>query len=91
VISPLAFLTAGTAFAKPLLISNPSVEALTGPDWRYAISFFALFPKSVDTFRVATAVRMNATFPYVSPAVSLPTAPPVRVVDTGYYDNYGLA
>jgi hypothetical protein len=34
---------------------------------------------------------MNATFPYVSPAVSLPTTPPARVVDAGYYDNYGLA
>jgi len=33
---------------------------------------------------------MNATFPYASPAVSLPTAPPRRVVDAGYYDNYGV-
>ena len=34
---------------------------------------------------------MNATFPFVSPAVSLPTDPPRRVVDAGYYDNYGVA
>jgi hypothetical protein len=32
---------------------------------------------------------MNASFPLVSPAVNLPTHPPRRVVDTGYYDNYG--
>jgi hypothetical protein len=33
---------------------------------------------------------MNASFPYVSPAVDLPTDPPRRVVDAGYYDNYGV-
>jgi hypothetical protein len=35
-------------------------------------------------------VRINASFPYVSPAVNLPTDPPRRVVDAGYYDNYGI-
>ena len=30
------------------------------------------------------------TFPLASPAVSLPTDPPQRVVDAGYYDNYGV-
>ncbi len=33
---------------------------------------------------------MNASFPYVTPAVSLPTTEPRRVVDAGYYDNYGV-
>ena len=33
---------------------------------------------------------MSASFPYVSPAVNLPTDPPRRVVDAGYYDNYGI-
>ena len=32
----------------------------------------------------------RTSFPYVSPAVSLPTDPPRRVVDAGYYDNYGV-
>jgi hypothetical protein len=40
---------------------------------------------------LATAVRLNATFPYISPAVSLPTGPSKRrLVDAGYYDNYGV-
>jgi len=42
-------------------------------------------------FAVSTAARMSATFPVVSPAVSLPTTPPRRVVDAGYYDNYGVS
>jgi hypothetical protein len=33
---------------------------------------------------------MSASFPWVSPAVNLPTEPPLRVVDAGYYDNYGV-
>ena len=40
-----------------------------------AVEFFRLFPKAHPTFRVGTAVRMNATFPYVSPVLNLPTDP----------------
>ena len=56
-----------------------------------AEKFFDLFPCAHETFEVATAVRMNAAFPFVSPAASLPTRPPRRVVDAGYYDNYGVS
>ena len=54
-----------------------------------ALEFSRLFPGAVG-FRLGTAVRMSATFPFVSPAVNLPTDPPRRVVDAGYYDNYGV-
>jgi hypothetical protein len=40
--------------------------------------------------RLATAARLSATFPYISPAVLLPTEPRTRIVDAGYYDNYGV-
>ena len=53
------------------------------------MEFFRLFPKA-DHFTLRTAVRLNATFPVLSPAAALPTNPPRRVVDAGYYDNYGL-
>src|SRR5207245_1152127 len=54
------------------------------------LEFFRLFPEAWKTFLIASAVRMNASFPYVSPAVNLPSDPPRRVVDAGYYDNYGI-
>ena len=57
---------------------------------RPAIEFFRLFPNSIDRFEIGTAARMSATFPFVSPGVSLPTSPPRRVVDAGYFDNYGI-
>jgi hypothetical protein len=43
-----------------------------------------------DRFTIGTAARMNATFPIISPAVSLPTVPARRLVDAGIYDNYGV-
>lgn len=91
ILSPMAFAGGAKPFAQPLLISNLKVDTLAGPGWRYAFPFFALFPDVQETFLLRTAVRMNATFPYVSPSVSLPTAPRARVVDAGYYDNYGLS
>ena len=54
-----------------------------------AVEFFRLFPRAGD-FRVTTAIRMSASFPWVSPAINLPTLPPRRVVDAAYYDNYGI-
>jgi hypothetical protein len=55
-----------------------------------AVQFFRLFPEVHKTFRLSTAIRMSASFPFFSPAVSLPTKPRRRVVDAGYYDNYGV-
>lgn len=57
---------------------------------REGVEFFDLFPEAYDRFRVGTAARMSASFPYVLPAAILPTNPPRRVVDAGYYDNYGV-
>jgi hypothetical protein len=54
-----------------------------------ALEFYRMFPEATG-FRLATGVRMNASFPYVSPAVNLPTDPPRRVFDAGAYDNYGI-
>jgi hypothetical protein len=56
-----------------------------------AMELFRMFPGSRDRFTIATAVRMSASFPFLSPAVPLPTNPRRRVVDAGYFDNYGVS
>lgn len=76
---------------QPLLISNLDMSKLARVSKDQAEVFFDMFPCSRATFKLATAARMNATFPYVSPAVSLPTKPRRRIVDAGYYDNYGVS
>jgi hypothetical protein len=55
-----------------------------------SVEIFHVFPQAHTEMPMATAVRLNATFPYISPAISLPTLPERRVVDAGYYDNYGI-
>ena len=65
-----------------------SVRGITAePD---AIDYGAFF-KELNPYniRLLTALRMNATFPYVLPNVWLPTKPIVDVMDAGLRDNYG--
>jgi hypothetical protein len=58
---------------------------------------FRLFPEAwgrqlgSKPMKLVTAVRMSASFPVFSPVVSLPTTPRRRLVDAGYYDNYGIS
>ena len=75
---------------QPLLISNLDLSALTNGS-QEVVEFFKVFPTTHKAFRLSTAARMNATFPYVSPAMQLPTIPARRVVDAAYYDNFGIA
>lgn len=75
-------------------LSHAMGNLLNSQDHVYAypaVEFFKLFPDEVSRFEIAMAVRLNASFPYVSPALYLPTDPYRRVVDAGYYDNYGIA
>lgn len=75
---------------QPILVSNLDLHGLVNGDTQEAVSLFDWFPDIREDFRVNTAVRMNAAFPYISPAASLPTTARRRVVDAGYYDNYGV-
>ena len=56
------------------------------------LEFFKAFPNDSgeNDILISTAARMSASFPFVSPAVNLPSEPPLRVADAGYFDNYGV-
>jgi hypothetical protein len=55
-----------------------------------AVDFGALFARQdAHNIRLLTALRMNATFPYVLPNVWLPTNPIIDVMDAGIRDNFG--
>ncbi len=72
-------------------LMRPSFDSSKGitaePD---AIDFCSYF-RALDAknLRILTALRMNATFPYVLPNVWIPTKPIVDVMDAGLRDNYG--
>ncbi|MCB0480613.1 MAG: hypothetical protein KDC83_04230 [Flavobacteriales bacterium] len=56
------------------------------------LDFFALFDgHGAPKMKFSSALRMNATFPYVLPNVTLPTDPRIEVMDAGIRDNYGYS
>ena len=55
------------------------------------VDFGRLFARQdADSLRLSSALRANASYPYVLPQVSLPTEPLIRLMDAGYRDNYGI-
>lgn len=62
--------------------NNPVIENI---EFR---RFFA--EQNADNIRYSSILRMNATFPYILPAVNLPSEPEISVMDAGIRDNYGV-
>lgn len=55
------------------------------------VEFTRFFKKQgADSLRFLTALRMSATFPYISPNVELPSNPSMEVMDAGMNDNFGV-
>ena len=73
---------------EPLVFATTDVKSGTEEVRRR--SFYELYP---DTdLPVVSAVRLAASFPYVTPAArALSTRPEYHLVDGGYYDNYGIS
>ncbi len=64
-----------------------SASQMTGPD---AVDFSSMFKdENPMNLRFLTALRMNATYPYILPNVWLPSKPVIDVMDAGLRDNYG--
>ncbi len=64
-----------------------STSKMAGPD---AIDFAALFKnENPMNLSMLTALRMNATYPYLLPSVWLPSNPVIDVMDAGLRDNSG--
>ena len=56
-----------------------------------AVDFGALLAKQdAQNMQFTSALRMNATYPYILPNVYLPTRPGIEVMDAGFRDNYGI-
>jgi Patatin-like phospholipase. len=56
-----------------------------------AVDFMTIFDKhGAGDLQFTTALRMNATYPYILPNVYLPTKPAIEVMDAGFRDNYGI-
>lgn len=55
-----------------------------------AVEFNRLFEgRNPENLRFSSALRMSATFPYITPLTELPTTPAIEVFDAGMRDNIG--
>ncbi len=72
---------------EPLVMATTDMKTGNEPGLR---TFYQLYPDS--DLPVVTAVRLGATFPYVTPSArALSTKSEYHVIDGGYYDNYGVS
>ena len=71
--------------AAPIAIRNPNSVEID------AVDFGRLFEEQDGSnLLVSSALRMNATFPYILPNVYLPTQPNIELMDAGFRDDFGL-
>jgi len=69
----------------PIGLKRPDAVEIDGVDFRWLFA-----EQNADNLRFLTAIRMNATYPYILPSVYPPTTPAIEVMDAGFRDNYGL-
>lgn len=56
-----------------------------------AVDFGKVFrEQDAMNLKFTTALRMNATYPYILPNVHLPSTPKIEVLDAGFRDNHGI-
>ncbi|MCF8258201.1 MAG: hypothetical protein K9J06_11640 [Flavobacteriales bacterium] len=96
---PLMFLTPSIINdGRTLYISSQPVSHLTfnnpnsfkGQPLQTGVEFTRFFKdQDADNLWFTTALRMNASFPYICPSVTLPSSPEIEVMDAGFRDSYG--
>jgi len=76
---PVRFLMKATLDSSRVTAADPDI-----------VDFNSMFKgKMGDSLSILSALRMNATFPYVLPNVWLPSEPVIDVMDAGLRDNFG--
>lgn len=85
---------------RKLMISSQPISYLMQPAQTLRDSFnppidaldFSQFFKNQNAtqLRLTTALRMNATFPYILPLIKLPSNPQIDIMDAGLRDNFGM-
>ena len=58
----------------------------------WGVDFFRLFSDQ-DAFDLSflSALRMSASFPYITPTINLPSNPQIEIMDAGIADNFGVS
>ncbi len=67
-------------------VLNDKATKVRGVDFQ---TFFRA--NSPDELSFLSALRMSASFPYITPNISLPANPRVEIMDAGISDNFGVS
>ncbi len=86
--------------ARKLLVASQPVSYLTQNSFTNRVSvepvfdgieFSKFFEKQeAKDVHFTSVLRMNSSFPYISPIVTLPSDPYIEVIDAGMRDNFGM-
>ncbi|MFZ9503150.1 MAG: patatin-like phospholipase family protein [Cyclobacteriaceae bacterium] len=79
--------------SRPVSYMNTETSALNGYGRikTGGVDYHRLFDGfKPENLRFLSALRMSATFPYITPNTTLPTQPPLLIMDAGISDNFGL-
>lgn len=79
--------------SQPLSFMGVSSKILENPNPKIrGVDFQGLFSANEpDQLSFLSALRMSASFPYITPNISLPADPRVEIMDAGISDNFGVS
>jgi hypothetical protein len=95
ILSPTIINDGRKLFISPLNISYMTTSENTSPNGFQeklkGIEFRKFFEEQeANDLHFMSALRMSATFPYITPNVDLPSEPAMEIMDAGLSDNFGV-
>ncbi len=77
--------------SRPFSFMNIDETAKDSSKFR-GVDFLRLFEEhDAKDLSFMTALRMSASFPYITPTISLPSKPRMEIMDAGVSDNFGVS
>ncbi|MBT0810898.1 patatin-like phospholipase family protein [Litoribacter ruber] len=93
-ITPLIINDARKLFISPHSMSYMGISMGRADGFReksQGIDFKRFFAAhDADNLRFISALRMGATFPFITPNIQLPSEPQMEIMDAGLSDNFGV-
>ncbi len=96
ILSPTIINDGRKLYISPQPVAYLNSDILNFPSYENSklsgVDFQNMFENhGAANLRFLSALRMSATFPYITPNTTLPTNPPIQIMDAGISDNFGIA
>jgi hypothetical protein len=93
-ITPLITNDGRKLYISPKSVSYMGISVTRTEGWdekSQGVDFQRFFSKQdASGLRFISALRMGATFPFITPNIQLPSTPRMEVMDSGLSDNFGI-